>query len=315
MDNNLREAYGRELLEIARQDERVVALDADLCGSTMTKYLQEEIPERFFEMGIAEANMVSVAAGLALSGKIPFVNSFSVFAAGQPYNQIRQGIALPNLNVRIVGSSCGLSDAGDGATHQSIEDIAIMRAIPNMTIVEPVDAEETRKIIRASLQHQGPMYIRINRSSLPLLTNKQTPFKIGKMNLVADGSDIVIFASGFMVHQALKAHDILEKDGLTIRVINVNTIKPLNKDEVLKYSKNVKAIVTAEEHSIIGGLGSAISEVLCESKIPMKKVGIKDQFGQSAGSHEELIEYYNLTPQAIVVKVKDLISKNAFIFE
>ncbi|MDD4362970.1 MAG: transketolase C-terminal domain-containing protein, partial [Atribacterota bacterium] len=278
-------------------------------------YLQEEIPERFFEMGIAEANMVSVAAGLALSGKIPFVNSFSVFAAGQPYNQIRQGIALPNLNVRIVGSSCGLSDAGDGATHQSIEDIAIMRAIPNMTIVEPVDAEETRKIIRASLQHQGPMYIRINRSSLPLLTNKQTPFKIGKMNLVADGSDIVIFASGFMVHQALKAHDILEKDGLTIRVINVNTIKPLNKDEVLKYSKNVKAIVTAEEHSIIGGLGSAISEVLCESKIPMKKVGIKDQFGQSAGSHEELIEYYNLTPQAIVFKVKDLISKNAFIFE
>jgi len=160
-NNNLREAYGRELLEIARRDERVVALDADLCGSTMTKFLQDEIPERFFEMGIAEANMVSVAAGLALSGKIPFVNSFSVFAAGQPYNQIRQGIALPNLNVRIVGSSCGLSDSGDGATHQSIDDIAIMRVIPNMTIVEPVDTEETRKVVRASLQHQGPMYIHL----------------------------------------------------------------------------------------------------------------------------------------------------------
>lgn len=307
-NNNLREAYGRELLEIARQDKRVVALDADLCGSTMTKFLQDGIPERFFEMGIAEANMVSVAAGLALTGKIPFVNSFSVFAAGQPYNQIRQGIALPNLNVRIVGSSCGLSDAGDGATHQSIEDIAIMRAIPNMTIVEPVDAEETRKVVRASLQYKGPMYIRISRSSLPLLTNTQTPFNLGKMNVIARGSDIVIFATGFMVSQAVKAREILEKDGLTIRIINANTIKPLNKDELVKYIKNVKAIVTAEEHSIIGGLGSAISELLCDSKIPIIKVGIEDQFGQSASSHEELLEYYNLTPQAIVDKVKNLIS-------
>jgi transketolase len=307
-NNNLREAYGRELLEIARRDERVVALDADLCGSTMTKYLQEELPERFLEMGIAEANMVSVAAGLALSGKIPFVNTFSVFAAGQPYNQIRQGVALPNLNVRIVGSSCGLSDAGDGATHQSIDDIAIMRVIPNMTIVEPVDAEETRKVVRASLQHKGPIYIRINRSSLPLLTNSQTPFSIGKMNKITDGSDIVIFATGLMVSQSLKAREILEKDGLTIRIINVNTIKPLNKDEVVKYTKNVKAIVTAEEHSIIGGLGSAISEVLCDRKIPIKIIGIEDKFGQSASSHEELLEYYNLTPQAIVNKVKDLIA-------
>jgi transketolase len=307
-NNNLREAYGRELLEVARQDERVVALDADLCGSTMTKFLQDEIPERFFEMGIAEANMVSVAAGLSLSGKIPFVNSFSVFATGQPYNQIRQGIALPNLNVRIVGSSCGLSDAGDGATHQSIEDIAIMRAIPNMTIVEPVDAEETRKVVRASLQHHGPMYIRISRSSLPLLTNPQTPFSIGKLNIIAEGSDIVIFASGFMVFQSVKAREILEKDGIIIRIVNANTIKPLNKDDILKYSKDVKGIITAEEHSIIGGLGSAISELLCDRKIPIKKVGIEDLYGQSASSHEELIKYYNLTPQAIVDKAKDLIN-------
>jgi transketolase len=307
-NNNLREAYGRELLEIARRDERVVALDADLCGSTMTKFLQDEIPERFFEMGIAEANMVSVAAGLALSGKIPFVNSFSVFAAGQPYNQIRQGIALPNLNVRIVGSSCGLSDSGDGATHQSIDDIAIMRVIPNMTIVEPVDTEETRKVVRASLQHQGPMYIRINRSSLPLLTNSQTPFSIGKMNKITDGSDIVIFATGLMVSQSVKAREILEKDGLTIRIINVNTIKPLDKNQVIEYSKNVKGIITVEEHSVIGGLGSAVSELLCDSRIPMKIIGIEDKFGQSAGSHEELLEYYNLTPDAIVNKIKNLIS-------
>jgi transketolase len=308
MDNNLREAYGRELLEIAREDERVVALDADLCGSTMTKFLQDEIPERFFEMGIAEANMVSVAAGLALSGKIPFVNTFSVFAAGQPYNQIRQGIALPNLNVRIVGSSCGLSDAGDGATHQSIEDIAIMRAIPNMTIVEPVDAEETRKVVRTSLKYQGPMYIRISRSSLPLLTNSDTPFSIGKINLITEGSDVVIFASGSMVSKSLKAREILEQEGLGIRVINANTIKPLDKNQVIESSKNVKCIITVEEHSVIGGLGSAVSELLYDSKIPMKIIGIEDKFGQSAASHEELLEYYNLTPGAIADKIKNLVS-------
>ncbi len=205
---DLREAYGKELLKVAREDERVVVLDADLCGSTMTTFLEKEIPERFFEMGIAEQNMVSVAAGLSLAGKIPFVNSFSVFAAGQPYNQIRQGVALPNLNVRIVGSSCGLSDAGDGATHQSVEDIAIMRAIPNMTVIVPVDAEETRKVIRASLKHKGPIYIRISRSPLPVLTDPQTVFQIGKMTSLAEGSDVTVFASGVMVYKALQAREI-----------------------------------------------------------------------------------------------------------
>ncbi len=306
-NNNLREAYGRELLKIARQDERVVALDADLCGSTMTKFLQDEIPERFFEMGIAEANMVSVAAGLALSGKIPFVNSFSVFAAGQPYNQIRQGIALPNLNVRIVGSSCGLSDAGDGATHQSVEDIAIMRAIPNMTIVEPVDAEETRKVVRASLQHKGPMYIRISRSSLPVLTDSETVFAIGKMNLMAEGSEVTVFATGIMVYQALQARDMLSKDRISVRIVNVSTIKPLDRNEILQYAGDVKGIVTAEEHSIIGGLGSAIAEAISDQRIPMMMVGINDKFGQSASSHEELLAYYHLTAQAIVEKVKALL--------
>ncbi len=304
---NLREAYGRELLEIAREDERVVALDADLCGSTMTIFLEKEMPERFFEMGIAEQNMVSVAAGLSLAGKIPFVNSFSVFAAGQPYNQIRQGVALPNLNVRIVGSSCGLSDAGDGATHQSIEDIAIMRAIPNMTVIVPVDAEETRKVIRASLEYQGPIYIRISRSSLPVLTARQTVFNIGKMNLMAEGSDITIFATGIMVYQALQAREALHRDGISVKVVNVSTIKPLEKNEVLQYTKNIKGIVTAEEHSIIGGLGSTIAETISDMAIPIKMVGIKDQFGQSASSHEELLDYYHLTPQVILEKAKTLL--------
>ncbi|MFY9302989.1 MAG: transketolase C-terminal domain-containing protein [Atribacterales bacterium] len=305
---DLREAYGKELLKVAREDERVVVLDADLCGSTMTTFLEKEIPERFFEMGIAEQNMVSVAAGLSLAGKIPFVNSFSVFAAGQPYNQIRQGVALPNLNVRIVGSSCGLSDAGDGATHQSVEDIAIMRAIPNMTVIVPVDAEETRKVIRASLKHKGPIYIRISRSPLPVLTDPQTVFQIGKMTSLAEGSDVTVFASGVMVYKALQAREILLKRGIYIRVINVSTIKPLDQEEILRYTENIKGIVAAEEHSIIGGLGSAIAEALSDKTIPIKMVGIKDQFGQSANTHEELLEYYNLTPEAIVEKVETLLN-------
>ncbi len=308
--DNLREAYGQELLAVAQEDDRVVALDADLCGSTMTIYMEKELPERFLEMGIAEQNMVSVAAGLSLSGKIPFVNSFAVFAAGQPYNQIRQGVALPNLNVRIVGSSCGLSDAGDGATHQSIEDIAIMRAIPNMTIVVPVDAEETRKVVRASLRHQGPIYIRISRSSLPLLTDPNTEFEIGKMLCLAEGTDITIFATGIMVFQALQAREMLSQKNISVRVVNVSTIKPLHREEVLKYIKGVRGIVTAEEHSIIGGLGSAIAEALCEKMIPIKMVGIEDQFGQSASTHEELLQYYKLTPEAIIEKVKALLNRD-----
>ncbi|MDD3655988.1 MAG: transketolase C-terminal domain-containing protein [Atribacterota bacterium] len=304
---DLREAYGKELLAVARMDERVVALDADLCGSTMTIFLEKEMPERFFEMGIAEQNMVSVAAGLSLAGKIPFINSFSVFAAGQPYNQIRQGVALPNLNIRIVGSSCGLSDAGDGATHQSVEDIAIMRAIPNMTVIVPADADETRQAVRASLRHQGPIYIRITRSSLPILTSHHTVFEIGKMYCLAEGSDITIFATGIMGFQALQAHEILREKGISVRVVNVSTIKPLHLEEVLKHIKGVKGIVTAEEHSIIGGLGSAIAETLCDRMIPIKMIGIKDQFGQSARTHEELLEYYGLTPQAIIKEVETLL--------
>ncbi len=305
---NLREAYGKELLRVAREDERVVALDADLSGSTMTILLEKEMPERFFEMGIAEQNMVSVAAGLSLAGKIPFVNSFSVFAAGQPYNQIRQGVALPNLNVRIVGSSCGLSDSGDGATHQSVEDIAIMRAIPNMTVIVPVDAEETRKAVRASLKHQGPIYIRISRSSLPVLTNHQTKFQIGRMTSLAEGSEVTVFATGIMVYKALQARETLLKKGISISVINVSTIKPLDQEAVLKYTENIKGIVTAEEHSIIGGLGSAISEALSDKMMPIKMVGIKDQFGQSASTHEELLAYYDLTPEAIIEKVEALLN-------
>lgn len=304
---SLREAYGRELVEAAKKDSRIVVLDADLCESTMTCYMEQEIPQRFFEMGISEQNMVSVAAGLALAGKVPFVNSFSVFTTGQPYNQIRQGVALPKLSVKIFGSSCGLSDAGDGATHQSVEDIAIMRAIPNMTVIVPVDAIETKKVVRAVIEYPGPVYVRISRAPLPILTEEDTPFQIGKMSLIKDGSDITIFACGLMVYQALRAREVLADRGISVRVVNVNTIKPLDRETLKKYSQGTKGVITAEEHSIIGGLGGAVTEALSNQMVRIERVGIEDVFGQSAQTHEELLEYYSLTPENIIEKAEGLV--------
>ncbi len=306
---NLRQAYGKELLKWAKKDERIIALDADLCGSTQTVFIEKEIPQRFFEMGIAEQNMTSVAAGLALVGKIPFVNSFAVFSVGQAYNQIRQGIALPRLNVKIVGSSCGLSDFGDGATHQSIEDISIMRAIPNMTIIVPVDAIETRKVVGEVIKYKGPVYIRINRNDLPNVTKESDQFKIGKMQKITEGKDVVIFACGLMVSQSLKAREILLPQGISLRIINVSTIKPLNKEEVIKFSRDIKKVITAEENNVIGGLGGAICEALEDQEMKITRIGINDEFGQSASCYEDLIKYYHLTPEDIITKVKNLINQ------
>lgn len=306
--SSLREAYGKELLSLARENEQIVVLDADLRGSTMSCYFANEFPKRFFEMGIAEQNMISTAAGLSLVGKIPFVNTFSVFATGRPYDQIRQGVALPKLNVKIIGSSCGLSDYGDGATHQSVEDISIMRSIPNMVVISPVDAVEMKKVVRAVVEYQGPVYIRINRNDLPILTDEKESFEIGKINKIADGKDIAIFATGFMVFQALQARAILKNKGISARVINVSTIKPIDVDKVKEYAKDVKGVITAEEHSIIGGLGGTICEVLSDELVKIKRVGINDKFGQSASNYEELINYYGLTPQVIVKKAEELLS-------
>lgn len=306
---NLREAYGKELLECAKRDNRIIALDADLCGSTQTVFLEKAIPERFFEMGIAEQNMTSVAAGLALVGKIPFVNSFAVFSVGQAYNQIRQGIALPKLNVKIVGSSCGLSDFGDGATHQSVEDISIMRAIPNMTVIVPVDAIETKKVVREVIKYNGPVYIRINRNDLPNVTKESDQFHIGKMQKITDGKDVVIFACGLMVSQSLKARETLLSQGISLRIINVSTIKPLDKEEAIKFSRDIKKVITAEENNIIGGLGGAICEALEDQDIKIIRLGINDIFGQSASCYEDLIQYYHLTPEDIIAKVKTLMNQ------
>lgn len=292
---------------MAKKDKRIVVLDADLCGSTKTCYMEREIPERFFEMGIAEQNMLSTAAGLSLTGKIPFVNSFSVFVVGQPYNQIRQGIAVPKLNVKIVGSSCGLSDFGDGATHQSVEDICIMRSIPNMVVIVPVDAIEMRKVVKESIKYAGPVYIRINRNDLPNITNESDVFEIGKAQKIADGGDLAIFACGLMVSQALKAREILLTQGISLRIVNISTIKPLDIKGIKEFSKDVKGILTAEEHSIIGGLGGAICEALSDESVKIKRIGINDKFGQSASCYEDLIQFYNLTPEIIVKKAKEFI--------
>jgi transketolase len=304
---NCRVVYGETLVELGRENERIVALDADLSKSTMTRLFEQEFRERFFEMGIGEQNMVSVAAGLALCGKIAFVNSFAVFATGRPYDQIRVSVCIGKVNVKIIGSSCGISDFGDGATHQGIEDIAIMRAIPNMTILSPADGIETRKVVKAAVEHEGPVYIRIPRNEVPDITGENQKFKIGKPSVIREGTDVTVFAYGYMVYKALKAAETLEKEGISVRIVNVSTLKPIDEKIIRKLSSGVKGIVTVEEHTIIGGLASVVAYTLRGQAVPMEAVAIQDCFGQSALSYEELLEHYGLTDAAIVKAVKKVL--------
>ncbi len=303
---NQRTAYGNTLVELGKDNKRIVVLDADLGGSTMGKLFEAAYPERHFEMGIAEANMTSVAAGLAQTGKIPFTNSFAVFASGRAYDQIRQTIAIGKLNVKICGSSSGMSDFGDGATHQAVEDMAIMRAIPNMTVICPADANETVQAVKAMVDMEGPCYLRLNRNDYENVTPEDKPFVTGMPSVLKDGSDIVVFATGIMVGKALKAAEEL-KDKVSVKVVNVSSIKPMNKEAVISLARGCRAVVTAEEHSIAGGLGSAISEVLCKECIPVEYVGVEDTFGGSGHSYEDVLEYYKLTKEHI----KEAIEKMA----
>ncbi|MBN1570271.1 MAG: transketolase family protein [Acidobacteria bacterium] len=303
---NPREVYGRTLVEIGRENPQVVVLEADLGKSTMSCYFEQAFPERYFEMGIAEANMTSFAAGLSLTGKIPFTNSFAVFAAGRAFDQIRQGICIPGLNVRIVGSSCGLSDFGDGSTHQSVEDVAIMRAIPNMTVLVPADGNETRSMTRALVNYPGPVYMRISRNDLPDVMPEDEPFVVGKPYLIRQGNDIVAFANGQMVSLAVAAADAVADEGISLRVVNVSSMKPADKDALAALSEGMKGVVTLEEHSLIGGLADLIREVLQGRPIPMKSIGIQDRFGQSAHSYEDLLEGYGLSQKHIVAAVRRL---------
>lgn len=306
--NSLRTAYGEALVALGRENKNIVVLEADLGKSTMSSLFQAAYPERYFEMSIAEANMASTAAGLALTGKIPFINSFAVFSTGRCYDQLRQTISIAGLNVKICGSSAGLSDYGDGSTHQSIEDMGMMRGIPGMTVLVPVDAVETTKMVAAMVDHSGPVYIRINRNDLPILTPADTPFEIGKLYTVKEGSDAVVFANGVMVSRALTAAEELAADGISVKVVNVSTVKPLDRQAVIDATKGMKAVVTAEEHSVIGGLGSAIAEALRrETHAPLDFVGVEDVFGTSAYNYDELLVHYGLTSQAIAAKVRELL--------
>jgi transketolase len=305
---NQRLAYGEELVALGKDNKDIVVLDADLRKSTMSAMFQNEFPERFFEMGIAEQDMLSTAAGFALGGKIPFVNSFAVFVAGRAYDQIRQTISIGKLNVKICGSSAGLSDFGDGSTHQSIEDVAIMNAIPNMTILTPCDAEETRQAVRAAVEIKGPVYIRVSRNEVPDYIKPEDTFELGKMRVLRDGSHVVLFAHGTMVSCAMEAAEDLGKSNISTRVVNVNTMKPFNYVGALELTKGAKAVVTAEEHTYIGGLASAVCLVLRKTKIPVDYVAIEDVFGQSAHSAAELMIRYGLTSKNIIEKVGSLLN-------
>ena len=302
---SIRKAYGNTLAQMGESNTSIVVLDADLGKSTMSYAFEQKFPERFFEMGIAEQNMTATAAGLSLAGKIPFINSFSIFVTGRNCDQIRQSICLPKLNVKICGSSCGFSDFGDGSTHQALEDVALMRVMPNMTILVPVDANQMVKMMEAIVKYEGPVYLRINKSDLPVLTQKDEGFEIGKTYVMREGADFVVYANGVMVGEALKAAEILESEGVSVCVVNVPTVKPFNVDEVLLHARGKKGAVAAEEHNVIGGLCSAVAEVLAyEGGVPLRTVAVNDRFGTSAENYEVLLKYYGLTAENIVAAVK-----------
>ena len=303
---NQRTAYGETLVELGREDSRIVVLDADLCKSTMSVLFQDAFPDRFFEMGIAEANMMSMAAGLAVSGKIAFASTFAVFATGRAYDQIRQTISIGKLNVKVCGSSCGLSDFGDGSTHQSIDDVAIMSVIPNMTILTPVDATETRLAVRAAAAHPGPVYIRVNRNPVLDVLSKDDTFTIGHGRMLKEGRDILLLAHGVMVEKALQAAATLAKEGASAKVVSISTMKPFDYEGVAKLARGMKGVVTAEEHSYIGGLASATALALRASATPMDYVAINDMFGESAHHPEELQVAFGLTADNIAQKARTL---------
>jgi transketolase len=304
-----RDAYGETLAELGAENPDIVALDADLSGSTKTSLFARKFPERFFNMGIAEANMMGTAAGLAAVGKIPFLSTFAVFAVGRAWEQMRQSVAYPKANVKIVATHGGVTVGEDGGSHQSVEDIAIVRAVPNMTVIVPADGVETRAAVRAAVSHKGPFYIRLGRNKAPTVFGPDYRFEIGKGCELASGSDVTIVSTGLMTSQALAARDLLQKEGVSARVVHIATIKPLDQDIILKAAMETGAIVTAEEHSIIGGLGGAVAEFLAERyTVPIKRVGIRDRFGTS-GKAEELMKYFGLLPQDLAEAAREILAR------
>jgi len=299
-----RESYGNALAELGEKYDFVV-LDADLAAATKTGIFKKKFPERHFDCGIAEGNMISVAAGMAAAGLVPFASTFAMFSAGRAFEQIRNSIGYPHLNVKIGATHAGITVGEDGATHQCLEDIATMRTIPGMAIINPADDTEARAAVEYAITHEGPMYMRFGRYAVPVLFDKETyKFEFGKGVNMADGTDVTIIGTGLTVHMALEARELLAAEGISARVINIHTIKPLDKDIILDAAAKTGAIVVAEEHNIIGGLGSAVAEVICENKpVPVIRVGVEDTFGRS-GKVPPLLEMYGLTPANIAAKAK-----------
>ena len=295
-----RQSYGEKLEELGEKYKNIVVFDADLSAATKTSIFAKKYPDRFFDMGIAEADMVSTAAGMAICGKVPYVSTFAMFAAGRAYDQIRNSVCYPNLNVKICATHAGITVGEDGATHQMLEDLALMRVIPNMTVISPSDDIQTRWAVEEAYKIKGPVYIRLSRLATPVIYEENQKFEIGKMVQIGEGTDATIFASGDVVVEAIKAQDVLSEKGINVRIIDVHTIKPLDEDMIIKCAQETKRLISVEDHNVLGGLGSAIAEVLT-SKCPTKleRIGIKDQFGRS-GKAEELLHYYSLDVEGIV---------------
>ena len=307
MGKSLRVAYGEALVKLGEKNDKVVVLDADLAHATQTCMFKEKFPDRHFNMGIAEANMMCAAAGFAHTGYIPFASTFALFGAGRALEQIRNSIAYTNCNVKFGFSHSGLSVGEDGGSHQSIEDIALMREMPHMTIFVPCDPAETEKAVMAAAEINGPVYIRVARPVCDDLTTADTPFIPGKANVMREGTDVCIISCGLMISRALAAAELLEKEGISAAVVNMHTIKPIDSEIILKMNQTCKAIVTAEEHSIIGGLGSAVAEVLAgHDGAKFARIGIEDKFGKS-GKPDQLFEAYGLTAENIAAKSKELL--------
>lgn len=304
-----RDAYGEALAELGAVNENIVVLEADLSKSTKTNDFKKVYPERFFNMGIAEQNLLGTAAGFAAVGKIPFASSFAVFATGRAYDQIRNSIAYPNLNVKIAATHAGLTVGEDGGSHQMLEDIALMRALPNMTVIVPADGVETKQAVKAAAEYEGPVYIRMGRPKVPVLFGDDYKFEIGKGVVLKEGGDVTLVATGIMVSKAVEAAELLATEGISAAVVNISTIKPLDADLIIAQAQKTGAMVTCEEHNIYGGLGSAVAEVLVENcPVPMVRVGVADKFGES-GLPDELLEKHGLTANNIAAQAKAVIAR------
>jgi len=304
-----RAEYGRTLVRLGERSKDIVVLDADLSSSTCTSAFAERFPKRFYNMGISEQDLICTAAGMSLVGKIPFASSFAMFITGRCWEQIRNSVALPGCNVNIVATHGGITVGKDGASHQSLEDIAVMRAIPTMTVIVPADAVETRKAVEAAAWFDGPVYIRLTRENLPVIYDDNEPFRIGVGAQIREGDDVTIVGVGLMLHQALKAADLLEAEGIDARVVDMATVKPVDEHLISLCAEQTGCVVTAEEHNICGGLGDAVGEVLLRRcPVPMERVAVKDAFGRS-GDPAELLEYFDLTPEEIVRACKRAIAR------